>query len=298
MRRLRDIRSDGAVIIQQRSVAALCVLSLVPAAVIASLAWWWVPTWNGGRGLVTACLALVTLVLLRLAWTRQRTLHVQRGSALTWHNGLESDDPYGLILHQGDQRELLIEAEDPAEVVAGARRIARETGAVLLGPDWLAERSLTRRDPASVSETSEEALLWPAQLRTSRTTLFGGLFVLLVFIGSINAESEVSLLSAMLPLLAVVLALVIAWQLARLRLRVHSGPSGLRAERIGLFGVRPLLSVPLDSLGDVHALGHPSHPERHLLVETRNGPVSLPCAEASARRVARFWGRRSSSGAA
>ncbi|MGC4088592.1 MAG: hypothetical protein QM756_11985 [Polyangiaceae bacterium] len=113
--------------------------------------------------------------------------------------------------------------------------------------------------------------------------------MLLASIGSIRAESELSLLSAILPVLAVALAVGLGLFLRQLRVRVHSGPHGLRAEQATFGAPRPLLTVPLEALGAVHAVGHPNHPERHLLVETQDGPVSLACADAAARQVARYW---------
>ena len=291
MRRLRHIRSDGTVVIEHRSVASLCVLSLLPATAIASLAWFWQPTWSGGRALVSACLGLVAATLMLLATWRKRTLRVERGSAITWESGIESDVPYGVALHHHGERRLLLENDDPARVVADARRIARETGAVLLGPDWLLEQSGGPRDPRGLSTQHEEGLLWPTQLRTSRTTVLAGLFVLVLSAGSIRAESEISWLSAALPGLSVALALLIGFMLAKLRVHVDSGPDGLHAERRGVGAPRALLKLPLSEVLEVHAIGHASHPERHLLIETVHGPVSLSCAEAPARRIARFWSR-------
>lgn len=288
MRRLRHIRSDGAVVIEQRSVAALCALSLLPASGIAATAWVWVPSWAGGRALVTVCFLVVLGVLGALAWTRKRTLHVAPGTALTWETALESDDPYSVALHRSGTRELLLEGDDPAQVLADARRIARETGAVLRGPEWVAARA-ARRDPGPRAALSIEGLIWPSQLRASRTTVLGALFVLVLSAGSIRAESEVSLLSAALPGVSVVAALLIGTFLAKLRVVVEAGPEGLRAERRGLGAPQKLLSLPLESIIDVHAVGHPSHPERHLLIETVDGPVSLTCAGTLARRVAQYW---------
>jgi len=276
-------------VIEQRSLAELCLLSLVPLAVIASLAWFCEPTWSGGRALVSASYGLIVLLLLRLGLLRQRTVRIAAGSTLTWEAGIESDDPYAVHLHQGGSHALLLEGDDPARVLADARRIASAAGALLIGPEWLVERQGAPAESNAPAASSEEGLLWPAQLRTSRTALFGGLFVLVVFVGSIRAESELSLLAATLPLLTVVLAFALAAVLGKMRICIHSGPDGLRAERRGLGAPRPLLSVPLKSLRAVHAVGHPNYPERHLLVETDAGLVSLQCAETTARRVARLW---------
>ncbi|HET9932576.1 MAG TPA: hypothetical protein VFQ35_17860 [Polyangiaceae bacterium] len=285
--------------IEHRSVAALCTLAAVPATLIAATAWIWQPSWALGRALVTACLAALFAALWVLAAGRRRTIRVERGSTLTWETGIESDDPYGVALHQNGVRELVIENNDPARVLADARRLARETGAVLLGPEWIAGRRTAPRDPSSFPAISAEGLVWPAQLRASRTSVLAGLFVLVLSAGSIRAESEVSLLSAALPGFSVVLALLIGALLAKLRVVVEASPAGLRAERRGVGAPRTLLNLPLESVLDVNAVGHPSHPETHLLIETVDGPVALTCAEETARGVARTWASsRRASGAA
>jgi hypothetical protein len=120
------------------------------------------------------------------------------------------------------------------------------------------------------------------------------LFVLVLSVGSIHAESEVSLLSAALPGLSVALALTIGAMLARLRVCIDSGPEGLRAERRGLTGGRELLRLAAADILDVHAVGQASHAERHLVIETVSGPVALACAEDTARRVASFWSQNAS----
>lgn len=288
MRSLRHIRSDGTVVIEQRSVASLCALSAFPAAIMAGTAWVWVPTWAGGRALVSACFIAAVGVLAALAWNRRRAFRIEPGSTLTWETALESDDPYTVALYQSGAREVVLQGDDPARVLADARRVARETGAVLRGPDWVSVRP-RRREPVGLTALSAEGLIWPSQLRASRTTVLAALFVLVLSAGSIRAESEVSLLSAALPGGSVVVALLIGTFLAKLRVVVHAGPEGLRAERCGLGAPRKLLELPLESVIDVHAVGHPTHPERHLLIETVDGPVGLTCADALARKVAQYW---------
>jgi hypothetical protein len=294
VRRLRHIRSDGTVVIEHESAAAHCVLALLPAGAIASLAWFWEPTGADGRVLVTASFLLVAGVLLMLAWRRRRSVHVGRDSTLSWETGIESDDPYVVTLVQNGQREPLLEADDPARVIADARRIARETGAALVGPEWVVEPRGVSRAPRALATLHEEGLLWPAQLRASRTSVLAGLFVLVLSVGSIHAESEVSVLSAALPGLSVALALLIGAMLARMRVRIDSGPDGLRAERRGLSGARELLRLAAADILDVHAVGHASHAERHLVIETVNGPVAVACAEDTARRVASSWSQNAS----
>ena len=271
-------------------MAALCALAAFPATVIAATSWVWQPTWVGGRALVTAVWVLVLAGLGLLAAKHRRAVRVERGSTLTWETGIESDDPYAVALPQNGARQVLLEDSDPARVLADARRVARETGAVLLGPEWVSERRASVR-PAGTFSTpiSAEGLVWPYQLRASRTAVLAGLFVLVLSAGSIRAESEVSLLSAALPGISVVLALVVGAFLAKLRVFVEAGPEGLRAERRGVGAPRTLLTLPLASVLDVNAVGHPSHPETHLLIETLDGPVSLNCAEETARGVARSW---------
>lgn len=271
-------------------MAALCALAAFPTTVIAATSWVWQPTWAGGRALVTAVWVFVMAGLFLLASKRRRRVRVERGSTLTWETGIESDDPYSVALHQNGSRELLIEDSDPARVLADARRVARETGAVLLGPEWVSEQRSALRAPATFAPSIQaEGLVWPHQLRASRTTVLGGLFVLVLSAGSIRAESEVSLLSAALPGISVVLALIVGAFLAKLRVFVEAGPEGLRAERRGVGAPRTILTLPLASVLDVNAVGHPSHPETHLLIETLDGPVSLNCAEETARGVARSW---------
>lgn len=294
MRRLRHIRSDGTLVIEHQSVAALCALSLAPAGVIASCSLWWEPTSQAGRALVIGTFLILASGLLTLAWRRRRTVRIGRGSTLTWETGIECDDPYAVALHQNGERALLLESDDPARVLADARRIARETGAVLLGPDWVVQRSTVPRESTAGSTLHEDGLVWPAQLRASRTSVLAGLFVLVLSVGSIRAESEVSLLSAALPGLSVALAITIGALLAKMRVSVEAGPDGLRAERRGMVSRRELLSVATADVLDVQAVGHASHPERHLLIETVKGPVAVACADGAALRVARFWAQSTS----
>jgi hypothetical protein len=190
-------------------------------------------------------------------------------------------------LRDGEKTPLL-EQDDPAFVLSSVRRIAAETGASLLGPPWLLPRSdsvpassRTRLAPISVV-----GLASSGQLRTAAATLGASLFVMVVFLFSVKNEPAVSLLSVVLPLATVAVTALIGAGLWSLRIRASIGSAGILAERV-LFG-RPLrlLSLPAETILGVYAIGHAPHPERHLLVDTNEGPRAVALAGEAARRLA------------
>jgi hypothetical protein len=215
-------------------------------------------------------------------------VRVKADDELSWEPCIDGDDPYRVVLVQGAERVLLLEHDSPAVVLESARRVSAETGARLVGPDWLAPRtSVSGGMPASPrAALSVVGLSSSGQLRTAIATLGGSVFVLLVFLVSVKAEAGVSLLSAALPLASVFLPALIGAYLSSLRVRATRGPDGIQAERV-IFG-RPvkLLSVPADTILSVHAVGHAPHPERHVLIDTLSGPRAFALAGEAARELA------------
>jgi hypothetical protein len=234
--------------------------------------------------LVTGVLGALILAVARLALPRKRVLRVTAESQLVWETGIDGDDPYRVLLVQGDRPVPLLEHDDPAVVLESARRVQAETGARLLGPAWLSPQPASNgvaRPPVSVVGLSSSG-----QLRTATACLGGAAFVLVVFLVSVKAESGVSPLSAALPLASVLITALIGASLWSLRVRATRGPEGIRAERV-VFGIaRQLLHLPANAILSVEAVGHAPHPVRHVLVDTTDGPRAFPLAGEAARTLA------------
>lgn len=290
MRVLRDIRSDRVTVVDHPPGAAASI-ALVPFSAMLLLCWLGSPTWSGGRLLVTGVLGALILLVARLALPRTRALRVTAESELVWETGIDGDDPYRVLLTEGDRSVPLLEHDDPAVVLASARRIQAETGARLVGPAWLSPRpASTGATVPAVSPVSVVGLNSSGQLRTATACLCGAAFVLIVFLVSVKAESGVSLLSAVLPLASVLSVASIGATLSSLRVRATRGPEGIRAERV-VFGVsKQLLHVPVEAILSVAAVGHTPHPVRHVLVDTADGPRAFPLAGEAARRLAALAG--------
>jgi hypothetical protein len=237
--------------------------------------------------LVTGALGALIVLVARLALPRKRVLRVSAESELVWETCVDGDDPYRVLVMQGGRRMLLLEHDDPAVVLASARRVMAETGARLVGPAWLMPRtSLSNGAPlSSMAPVSVIGLSSSGQLRTSAATLGGALFVLLVFLASVKAEAGVSLLSAALPLASVAITALIGAGLSSLRVRATRGPQGIQAERVVFGWQASLLNVPADAILSVQAVGHAPHPERHVLVDTIDGPRAFALAGEAARQL-------------
>jgi hypothetical protein len=246
------------------------------------------PTWSGGRALVTGVLGALIALVAWLALPRKQALRVSGESELIWETCTDGDDPYRVLLAQGGRRLPLLEHDDPAVVLASARRVAAETGARLVGPAWLFPQASASPNAASppVSPVSVVGLSSSGQRRTATACLGGAAFVLLVFLVSVKAEAGVSLLSAALPLASVLVTALIGAYLSSLRVRATRGLDGIHAERV-VFGLtKPLLHVPPDAILSVQAIGHAPHPERHVLVDTVHGPRAFALAGEAARQLA------------
>jgi hypothetical protein len=202
--------------------------------------------------------------------------------------GVESEDSYRVLLARGSERALLLEHDDPAQILKDARSIARQTSATLVGPAWFSAAN----EPASANwqapstPVSIIGMSSSGQTRTAWATLGGALFTLAVFLVSVKAESGVSLLSAVLPLLSVAITAVIGVSLSAARVHVTLGPEGLRAREVVFGREASLLELPADTILSVHAVGHEAYPERHVLVDTRSGPRAFLLAGEGARRLA------------
>lgn len=287
MRVLRDIRSDSATVVDHPPGAAASI-ALVPFSAMLLLCWFGSPTWPGGRWLVTGALGALIMGVARLALPRKRVLHVNPGSELVWETCIDGEDPYRVLLVNGGQRTVLLEHDDPAVVLASARRVTAETGAPLVGPPWLAARASTSHSAPLpvVSPVSVVGLSSSGQLRTAHATLGGAAFVLVVFLISVKAEAGLSLLSVTLPLASVVITALIGAGLSSLRVRATLEPGGLHAERVVFGWQANLLRVPAEAILSVQAVGHAPHPERHVLVDTIDGPRSFPLAGEAAQQLA------------
>lgn len=286
MRVLRDIRSDRVTVVDHPPGAAASI-ALVPFSAMLLLCWLGSPTWSGGRLLVTAVLGALILVVARLALPRRRVLRVSAECELFWETGVDGDDPYRVLLRQGERAVPLLQHDNPAVVLSDARRVQAETGARLVGPAWLSP------GPASsgaisppVSPISVMGLSSSGQLRTATACLGGAAFVLVVFLVSVKAEPGVSLLSATLPLASVLVTALIGAYLSSLRVRATRGPEGIRAESVVFGRSKLLLHLPASAILGIEAVGHAPHPVRHVLVETADGPRAFPLAGEAATELA------------
>ena len=289
MRVLRDIRSDLVTVVDHPPGAAASI-ALVPFSAMLLLCWLGSPTWPAGRLLVTGALGALIVLVARLALPRKRTLRVTADSELSWEPCIDGDDPYRVVLVQGEERVLLLEHDSPAVVLGSARRVSAETGARLVGPAWLVPRGAVSNGNGApavpVAPVSVVGLSSSGQLRTASATLGASLFVLLVFAVSVKAEAGVSLLSAALPLASVLITALIGAYLSSLRVRATRGPGGIQVERVVLGRHANLLDIPAESILSVHAVGHAPHPERHVLVDTLDGPCAFALAGEAARQLA------------
>jgi hypothetical protein len=268
---------------------AAASIALVPLSVMLLLCWLGAPTWPGGRLLVTGTLGALIVLVARLALPRKRVLRVAPDSELSWETCIDGDDPYRVVLVQGGRRVVVLEHDDPAVVLADARRVSAETGSHLVGPAWLTARGGVNDSAANhtVSPVSVVGLSSSGQLRTATATLGGSAFVLLVFLVSVKAEAGVSLLSAALPLASVAITALIGAGLSSLRVRATRGPDGIEVQRVVFGWQLSLLNVPAEQILSVQAVGHAPHPERHVLVDTVDGPRSFALAGEAARQLAR-----------
>lgn len=287
MRIVRDIRSDRVVVAESaRSSAA--ALSALPFSVMLLLCWVGSPSWGGGRLIVTLVLGGIVSFLLSLAFFRQRTILVPANAELRWADGLETDDPFRLVLVQGGNERHLFCDRDPAALLTQARKLAQATGAQLVLPPDLADlaRPATAPRPLALSGTATfVGTAWNAQLRAAQAALGAGAFVFIVFVVSARAESGLSTLSVGLPLASVVVAIVIGAALLAYRLQVTLGPSGLKAERT-LWGFRSLaLELPSARILGVRKVGHPRFLSTHLLIETADELFALSLAQEAALRA-------------
>ncbi len=274
MRKLARIHPNGSATLIRQSSAAAAFLAAVPLTTIGALAWVYAPTSPWGRPVVALGLLGVLTVLTALARPRKATVSFPPNAVLRWEEPLERDDPYRVVLAERMTSLVLLEHDDPAVVLADARRVAEATGVRFQAPDWAGPAAHPEELTARVISGS----LWPAQKRAARAAQGGAIFILVVFLWSIRAESEVSLLSALLPLASVALALVVGAVLLSLRVRVDVGPHGLRMAKV-LFGrSRVVLDIPAAKLLALHTVTHPRFAPRHLLVETSDGPVALGVA--------------------
>lgn len=287
MRTLRDIRSESVTLVDHPPGAAASI-ALVPFSAMLMLCWFGSPVWSGGRWLVTAALGGVIAVVARLAWPRQRVLRVTPEHQLVLEEGVESEDPYRVLLAHGSERSLLLEHDDPARILKDARSIGQQTSATLVGPDWFSsptDQASPRWQPPSTS-VSVVGMSSSGQARAAWATLGGALFTLVVFLVSVKAESGVSLLSAVLPLISVAATALIGVGLWAARVHATLGPEGLQAHEL-VFGRQIiLLDLPAEAILNVHAVGHEPYPERHVLIDTRSGPRAFLLAGDGARTLA------------
>jgi hypothetical protein len=284
VRILRDIRSESVTLVDHPPGAAASI-ALVPFSAMLMLCWFGSPVWSGGRWLVTAALGGVIAVVARLAWPRRRTLRVTPEHQLVLDEGVESEDPYRVLLAHGSERALLLEHDDPAQVLKDARSIARQTSAALVGPEWFSAASQqagSKWQPPSTA-VSVVGMSSSGQARAAWATLGGALFTLVVFLVSVKAESGVSLLSAALPLLSVAATALIGAGLATARVHATLGPRGLRVQEVVFGRQARLLDLPAETILGVHAVGHEPYPERHLLIDTQGGLRAFLLAGDAAR---------------
>jgi hypothetical protein len=240
---------------------------------------------------------VITTVLLGsfVVWlvyrgSRRKTLvKLPPEAVLAWEEGIEDQDSYRVCVRAGASKSILFDHDDPARVIGDLRRVCVETGRRCEGPEWL-RVGMNASAPGSrrivLITGSDEGPRWLAQRDAAWAVVAGGVFVLLIFLGSVRWEARITWLGALLPLASVALALCIGAALFSLRIRVSANEEGIRVERVVFGRSRQLLEISRRDLLSARAVGHTGYPPRHLLFETVQGPRAIAIAGATAALAA------------
>lgn len=196
-----------------------------------------------------------------------------------------------LVLEDG-RRELLLEHEDPADVVADLIRI-REVLPLPVVSGWgLPQDAAPWEAPAPAADTAQghvdlTVLRHPAQRSSAITTLIGGVATATAMGIMIGAQAErgdpISRLSVVLAGATVVLILLIGAFIATDRIRIW-GDTELRIERRALGIVWKRQLIPRAALRHAWAVGPDAEPH-HLLLQLDSGLLALRCVGEQARRL-------------
>jgi hypothetical protein len=284
VRTLRDIHS-GTVTILQRPGARVAQLAAIPFALLGCYIAAHGSTGNPRPWLSAGLLGLTSLALAIGGRGRRRRLVLRRGGTLVWQAGPCADDPYRVVsLLDGGQRVLVLEHADPAIVLSGARRLAQDLGARLVGHEGFAAPEAAASPPRQGFGVVSP--IWLRQGRVAQAMLAASLLIACVFVMALLPRPNASWISRALPCASLLVVGVAGVWLLSLRVHVTLTNRGLAVAKRGFNWTFARSETPLTHVLAVRALGHAGHPARHLIIETPMGPRSILMSDRSAQRVA------------
>jgi hypothetical protein len=253
-----------------------------------------------------ALLAIASVSLAFLGWTRPVRVEISKGTfGLDWGgeplplpacvslDGDPTEDPplyQAVVCWDDGRRRVVLERDEPGPVLADALEIGKRLG-LDVQPGWGLERhfsatslavgwaSAAASEPSIAKSPSHvDVALWHAQRRVAGTTFVAGIFVLVstaVLIRSPERSIGPSTLELALPVLAACFAIVLGAILFGVRRRIELSPAGIDATTL-LYGFPIGSRTRLASgVARAFAVSPDGGPARHVLFATTSGPASI-----------------------